>query len=53
MLKEKWVCPRCKGSGEEKIDKIFAVVTFGISAIVDSYFPEDCSRCDGSGFVKE
>lgn len=44
-------CPRCKGSGDEPIDKFLAVISLGVTALIDKSLPIDCNKCGGSGHI--
>lgn len=48
------ICPQCKGSGKYAyIDNWFgAVVTMGITALVEKSLPEKCRTCKGKGKVE-
>lgn len=42
-------CPKCNGMGEVT-DKFLALLTFGVSVLIDD--KDKCPKCRGKGWVK-
>lgn len=46
------VCRRCKGKGQiVRINWFFAVLTLGLTAMLDCDDPQICGLCGGSGYI--
>ena len=45
-------CPRCHGEGEEPPNLFLAIVTLGVSHLIERSCPRvACARCQGRGWV--
>ena len=52
-MADKQICPYCKGKGEIiKIDWVDAVVTVGLTALMDLSEPKVCPVCKGKGVIE-
>jgi DnaJ-class molecular chaperone len=46
-------CFKCGGKGEKiHIDPLLAVVTLGLTALIDAGNPDRCSACKGNGYIR-
>lgn len=46
-------CFKCDGKGEIiRIDPLLAVVSFGLTALMDAGDPDPCNACDGTGYLE-
>ncbi len=48
-------CFKCKGKGyiRGKIDPLFAVLSFGLTALMDKSDIDKCNACNGTGYLDE
>jgi len=45
-------CYHCKGTGREPVDKFLAVLSLGITALIDLSLVVACEVCEGRGKLK-
>lgn len=52
-MSERVVCPACKGHGDvrERIEWLPAILTFGMSVLIQLSEPARCKVCGGNGYL--